>query len=467
MTKTTEAEGVVSALRALLPLGAVSTEPTVLQAKSHDRSHHSSATPIAVVTCRSTEDVSAAVAVCALHRVPMVPRGAGTGLEGGANAVAGSVVLDLSPMNRIIAIHDGDFDAVVQAGVMKSELNTALEPHGLFFAAGPGVDASIGGMISTRASGMNAVRYGTIRENVLGLTVVLADGSVIRTGSRTRKSAAGYDLTHLMIGAEGTLGIVTEAIVRVVGVPEASVTLICSFETMSQATGVVYQALKREVPISRVELADTAQIVAINRYCGTTFSELPTLFFEVQGRPAGIAEDGATLRVLAEEAGAIGVRTTTGKAEADEIWRARVDALPAAGALIAGASTWSTDVCVPISRLAECIEATIVDVEASGLLAPIVGHVGDGNFHLAIVLPEGDGDVWAKAVALNDRLIVRALSMDGTSTGEHGIGVGKVHSLELEHGDSLPVMRAIKAALDPHALLSPGSVFPQTGRTTS
>jgi D-lactate dehydrogenase (cytochrome) len=467
MTDIPPSERVVAALVAALPGGAVSTDVVELAAKAHDRSHHPSVLPLAVVACTSTDDVACAVQICAEHRVPMVPRGAGTGLEGGANAVPGSVVLDLRPMNRILAVHADDFDAVVEAGVMKSELNEALRGHGLFFPAGPGVDASFGGMISTRASGMNAVRYGTMRENVLGLTVVLADGSVMHTGSRTRKSAAGYDLTHLLVGAEGTLGIVTEAIVRVHGIPEATMAMVCGFPTIADATRVVYRALRREVAISRVELADTLQIAAINRYAGTDFAELPTLLFEVQGPPAAIAAEADVLRSLAEDAGAVGIRTATEQAEIDEIWRARVDALPAAGALVTGANTWSTDVCVPISRLAECIDATIADVEASGLLAPIVGHVGDGNFHLAIVLPEGDDEIWAKAVAVNERLVLRALAMDGTSTGEHGIGIGKVHSLELEHADSLPAMRAIKNALDPHALLSPGSVLAPLGRTIS
>ncbi len=465
MTESTGATDVVAALAAALPAGAVSVDPAVIAAKSHDRSHHRGALALAVVACRTTEEVAAVVRICAAHRTPIVPRGAGTGLEGGANAVAGSIVLDLRSMDRILAIHAEDFDAVVEAGVMKRELNAALAPSGLFFPGGPGVDASFGGMVSTRASGTNAVRYGTMREHVLGLTVVLADGSVIHTGSRTRKSAAGYDLTHLMVGAEGTLGIVTEVIVRVHGIPEATVAMVCGFPSVAAATRVVHAALKREVPISRVELADTAQIAAINRFTGSAFPEAPTLLFEVQGGPAAVAEDLALLRTLAEAAGAVGIRTAAEPAEIEAIWQARTDALPAAEALVPGSSTWSTDVCVPISRLAECIEATIADVESAGLLAPIVGHVGDGNFHLAIVLPEGDEATWERALAVNERLVARALAMDGTCTGEHGIGVGKVHSLELEHGDSLAAMRAIKDALDPLHLLSPGSVLAEASAT--
>jgi D-lactate dehydrogenase (cytochrome) len=450
---------VVDALRAALPEDAVSTDAGELDRAGHDRSHHEWAHPLAVVRCRSTEDVAAAVRVCAEHRTPVVTRGAGTGLEGGSNAFTGSVVLDLRPMDRILAIHDQDFDAVVEAGVMKSELNAALAPHGLFFAAGPGVDASMGGMVSTRASGTNAVRYGTMRENVMGLTVVLADGSVVRTGSRTRKSAAGYDLTHLVVGAEGTLGIVTEAIVRVHGIPPAAAAMMCSFASIADATAVVYRALKAEVPIARVELIDALSMIAINRWTGSTFPEQPTLVFEVTGSPGTVEENVAILRGFAAGRGAIGVDVATEPGEIARIWQARTDALPASGALVPGAHTWSTDVCVPISRLAECIDATIADVEAAGILAPIVGHVGDGNFHLAIVLPEGDDDTWQRAVAVNERLITRALAMDGTCSGEHGIGVGKVGALELEHGDLLPVMAAIKAALDPHHILNPGVII--------
>lgn len=430
-----------------------------LDEASHDRSHHGWETPAAVIRCRSTEQVAAVVRACSDHRVPVIPRGAGTGLEGGSNAVAGSVVLDLRPMDRIVAVHAEDFDAVVQPGVMKSALNARLKDHGLFFPAGPGVDASFGGMLSTRASGTNAVRYGTMRENVLGLTAVLADGSVVRTGSRTRKSAAGYDLTHLLVGAEGTLGIITEAIVRVHGIPPHTAAMICAFPDLASATAVVYRALKSEIPISRVELIDDASMVAINRYTGSSFAETPTLVFEVQGSAAAVADELRTLSAMARDLGATDVDSSDDPVAIDRIWRARHDALPASAALLEGAHTWSTDVCVPISRLAECIAQTQADVEASGLLAPIVGHVGDGNFHLAFVLIPGDDDAFARAVSVNERLIERALAMDGTCSGEHGIGRGKKHSLRAEHADLLPVMAAIKTALDPHHILNPGAML--------
>jgi D-lactate dehydrogenase (cytochrome) len=451
--------GALEELRAALPAGAVSTEPADLDEVAHDRSHHPWARPAATVRCTSTADVAAAVTVCARLRVPVIPRGAGTGLEGGANAITGSVVLDMRAMNQIVAVHPQDFDAVVQAGVMKSALNARLITDGLVFPAGPGVDASIGGMLSTRASGTNAVRYGTVRENVLGLTVVMADGSVIRTGSRTRKSAAGYDLTHLFVGAEGTLGFITEAIVRVHGIPAHTAAMICGFPTVAAATAVVYQALRREVPISRVELIDDTSILAINRFTGSSFAEVPTLVFEVQGSKAAVLDELVVLGDIATAAGAIGLEASHEPQEIDRIWSARHNALPASAALVDGAFTWSTDVCVPISRLAECIAQTQADVEAFGLLAPIVGHVGDGNFHLAFVLSPGDDDAFARAHAVNDRLIERALSMDGTSTGEHGIGIGKRAALRLEHGDALGVMAAIKNAFDPHHILSPGSIL--------
>ncbi|MET4639989.1 FAD-linked oxidase C-terminal domain-containing protein [Mycetocola sp. 2940] len=452
----TDVSAVVADLNRVLPAGAVSIDPDALDEVAHDRSHHHYARPAVVVRCTSTEQVSATLAVCHRHRIPVVPRGSGTGLEGASNARDGVVVLDLRGMDAIVAVHPQDFDAVVQPGLMKSVLNARLREDGLFFPAGPGVDASMGGMLSTRASGTNAVRYGTMRENVMALTVVLADGRVIRTGSRTRKSAAGYDLTHLFVGAEGTLGVITEAVVRVHGIPRHSAAMICGFTALSDATDVVYEALRREIPISRVELLDTPSMVAINRFTGSGFAEVPTLIFEVQGSEAAVTEELRVLAALAGERGAIDLQSSHDPVTIDAIWSARHDALPASAALVDGAHTWSTDVCVPISRLAECIALTQADVEAAGLLAPIVGHVGDGNFHLAFVLVPGDEDSLAKAHEVNDRLITRALAMDGTSTGEHGIGFGKKPALRQEHGDSLEVMAAIKLALDPHRLLNPG-----------
>ncbi|WP_392507972.1 FAD-binding oxidoreductase [Naumannella halotolerans] len=455
----------VAELCAALPQ-VVSTDPAVRAAASHDRSHHESAPPLAVITPTDTEQVSTALRICHRHRLPVVTRGSATGLEGGSNAFDGSVVLDLRAMDRIVAIHAADFDAVVQPGVMKSSLNAALDPHGLFFPGGPGVDASMGGMISTRASGTNAVRYGTMREQVLALTAVLADGRIIHTGTRARKSAAGYDLTHLLVGAEGTLAVITEATVKVYGKPDATAAMICSLDSISDATAVVQQALTREVPLARVELIDDITMGAINAWTGSEFVVAPTVIFEVTGSRLAVQENVELLGDLARSVGATGIRIATDPTEVAEIWSARAQVLPSTAALVPGARTWSTDVCVPISRLAECIALTQADVAETGILAPIVGHVGDGNFHLAIVLPPDDPEARERAGLVNERLIDRALSMGGTCTGEHGIGVGKVAALAREHHDALPVMQLIKDALDPRHILNPGVILtdPTTDR---
>ncbi|PYI66544.1 FAD-binding oxidoreductase [Arthrobacter livingstonensis] len=441
-------------------LGAkVSTDPAVRASRGHDRSHLPWEPPSAVVRCTSTGDVSTALAICHRHGVPAVPIAAGTGLEGGANSTADAICLDLSGLDNILRIGADDLDATVQAGVMKSALNAALAGHGLTFPVGPGVDASVGGMASTGASGTTAVRYGTMKENVLGLTVVLADGTVIKTGGRARKSAAGYDLTHLFVGAEGTLGVLTEVTLRVYGIPEATGVAICSFPTLEACTAVVLATLTSGVPISRVELLDDVTVDAVNRYSGLGLPVLPTLIFEFEGSPSAVAEQSGTVRGLAARHGGTGWDYADDPERIGRIWRARHDALPSYAALVPGSSTWSTDVCVPISRLAECITLTKADTDAHGVLAPIVGHVGDGNFHLAFVLPPGDEGALAAAAAINGRLVDRALSMGGTSTGEHGIGLGKTASLAKEHASALPAMAAIKHALDPRGILNPGKVL--------
>lgn len=354
----------------------VSTDDAVRSARGHDRSHLPWEAPLAVVRCTSTEDVSAALRICSRHRVPAVPIAAGTGLEGGANSTSESVCLDLSGMDAILRIGADDLDATVQAGVMKSSLNAALAAHGLTFPVGPGVDASVGGMASTGASGTTAVRYGTMKENVLGLTVVLADGSIIKTGGRSRKSAAGYDLTHLFVGAEGTLGVLTEVTLRVYGIPEATGVAICSFPTLENCTAVVQETLEAAVPISRVELLDEVTVDAVNRYSGLGLPVMPTLIFEFEGSTASIADQAEAVRNLVAKNGGTGWDYASDPAQIGRIWRARHDALPSYVALVPGSSTWSTDVCVPISRLAECITLTKADTDREGVLAPIVGHVG-------------------------------------------------------------------------------------------
>lgn len=449
---------VVSELRAVLGPRVV-TDDDVRGARGHDRSHLSWQPPLAVVRCESTADVSTALRICSRHGVPVVPIGAGTGLEGGANSTSGSICIDLAAMNAIVRIAAEDLDATVQAGAMKSSLNAALREYGLVFPAGPGIDASIGGMASTSASGTTAVRYGTMKENVLALTVVLADGSVITTGGRSRKSAAGYDLTHLFVGAEGTLGIITEVTVRVHGLPAAVGAAICSFPSLAACTSVVLEALKLGVPISRVELLDEVTVEAVNRYSGLALTVLPTLIFGFEGSAAQIGEQSRIVADLAARRGGSGWDYAGEPARLERIWQARHDALPASAALVAGSRTWSTDVCVPISRLAECIRLTKEDIDLHGVLAPIVGHVGDGNFHLAFVLAPGDEQAVTAAAAINDRLVHRALSMGGTSTGEHGIGRGKTGSLRKEHPTSVPVMASIKHALDPQGILNPGKVL--------
>jgi len=450
---------VVSSLRAALG-DRVSVEPGDRERRAHDRSHHAWELPDVVVACRSTEDVSAVMRIAHATGTPVVPIAAGTGLEGGANSSAGSIALDLSGMDRILDVSEADLDATVQAGVMKSALNAVLAEQGLVFPVGPGVDASVGGMAATGASGTTAVRYGTLKDNVLGLTVVLADGSVVRTGGRSRKSSAGYDLTRLFVGSEGTLGVMTELTVRVRGIPAAAAAVICGFEDLGSAARVVQVALKSGVPISRVELLDESTVDAVNRYAGLTIPVVPTLLFEFEGSSSrAVLDQAAEIEVIAKESGAIGFEVADDPAGMARLWQARADALPAYCALVPGSVTWSTDVCVPVSRLAECITATAQDTAAVGVLAPIVGHVGDGNFHLAFVLVPGDEEAHARAAAVNERLVARALAMGGTCTGEHGIGTGKVHSLEQEHPTGVPVMRMVKDALDPRGILNPAKVL--------
>ncbi|WP_125610372.1 FAD-binding oxidoreductase [Specibacter cremeus] len=441
-------------------LGAkVHTGVPARTARAHDRSHHVWSLPDAVVSCASTEDVSRALAVCFRHGVPVVPIGAGTGLEGGANSSTGNVCIDLSPMTEILHLGVQDLDATVQAGVMKSALNAAAAPHGLCFPAGPGVDASVGGMASTRASGTNAVAYGTMRGNVLGLTVVLADGTVVTTGGLARKSSAGYDLTALFVGSEGTLGIITEVSVRLYGIPETTATAVVPFPTLGAAVSSVSAAIAAGVPLSRIELLDDVMVGAMNSYSGLSLKEAPTLLVEFEGGPAAVSENVSRFEAIASSRGALSYEFAADPLRRDALWQARHDALPAAAALRPGASTWSTDVCVPISRLADCIEETQADIAASDVLAPIAGHVGDGNFHLAFVLDPAVPAVLEVAQAVNERLVRRAVAMGGTCTGEHGVGIGKTSALRLEHGEGVRVMETIKAALDPKNLMNPGKVL--------
>ncbi|MQY52657.1 FAD-binding oxidoreductase [Rhodocyclus gracilis] len=426
-----------------------------------DESIHTPILPDAVVFAESTEEVVALVQLARVHGVPLIPFGAGSSVEGHILPIHGGISVDLSGMNRILAVHNDDLDVVVEAGVTRIQLNTALRDTGLFFPIDPGADASLGGMAATRASGTNAVRYGTMRENVLGLTVVLADGSVVRTGTRARKSSAGYDLTRLFIGSEGTLGIITELSIRLHPVPEAMSAAVCAFPDVDAAVRTVIQTIQLGVPVARIELLDTLSIAAVNRHSQTTLNETPTLFFEFHGSEAAVAEQAALVQDIATELGGRDFAWATRTEDRNRLWRARHDAYFACLQLKPGARAFPTDVCVPISRLAEAIAETNEDIAQVSIPVALFGHVGDGNFHLVVlVAPDNPRDL-AEAEWLNERVVGRALAMDGTCTGEHGIGIGKAKFLVREHGaEAVAVMRTLKAALDPDNLLNPGKILP-------
>ncbi|GAB5471599.1 MAG: FAD-linked oxidase C-terminal domain-containing protein [Rhodospirillales bacterium] len=435
----------------------LSTAVAVREHHGRDVTSHE-ALPDAVVFARSTEEVVTAVKICAGEGVPMVPFGTGTSLEGHIAALHGGVSIDVSQMDAVLEVNAADLDCLVQAGVTRKQLNDYVRHDGLMFPIDPGADASLGGMAATGASGTNAVRYGTMRENVLGLTVVLADGRVVRTGGRARKSSAGYDLTRLLVGSEGTLGIITEVRLKLHGIPEAMGAAVCSFETLEGAVTSVIETIQMGVPVARIELLDDVQMDAINRYSKLDYPVLPTLFFEFHGTPTWVEEQAGIVAELSEANGGQGFSWAKEAEDRAALWQARHDAFFACLALRPGCQGWATDVCVPISRLAECILETKRDIEESGVIAPIVGHVGDGNFHLVYLLDRESEAEWDAAHALNDRMVKRALDMGGTCTGEHGIGYGKLDLLAEEHGDALPMMRAIKQALDPAGLMNPGKI---------
>ncbi len=417
--------------------------------------------PDAVVFAESTAEVAAVAALCHAERVPLIPYGTGTSLEGHLHAVRGGVCVDLSRMGRVLAIRPEDLDATVEAGVTRKALNAALHGTGLFFPIDPGADASIGGMAATRASGTNAVRYGTMREATLAATVVLADGRVIKTGTRAKKSAAGYDLTRLFVGSEGTLGIITELTVRLHPLPEAIASAVCAFPSIDAAVQTVIQTIQLGIPVARIELLDALTVQAINRHSKTRLREAPTLFFELHGSPAGVAEQTEALHAIAVEHGGMDFEWADQPEDRSRLWQARHDAYYACLGLQPGARSITTDVCVPISRLAECIAATRADLERTGLVAPLLGHVGDGNFHMLLLVKPDDDIMLAKARGFAQRLAERAIAMDGTCTGEHGVGLGKRKYMALEHGDdALEVMRAIKMALDPDNIMNPGKILP-------
>ncbi len=439
----------------------LSMSNSVREQHGRDESFHASAPPEAVAFVECNEEVAEIVRICVQYQKPIIPFGTGTSLEGHVAALHGGVCLDVSGMNQVLEVNENDLDCRVQAGVTRKQLNQHLRNSGLFFPIDPGADASLGGMTATRASGTNAVRYGTMRENVLGLTVVTADGRIIRTGTRARKSSAGYDLTRLFVGSEGTLGIITEIQLRLYGVPEAISAAVCSFETMEGAVNTTISTIQMGIPVARIELLDEVQVDAINRYADFDYALKPTLFFEFHGTEAWVQEQAEMVKEISTEEGGSDFQWSTREQEKQKLWEARHNAYYAALAMRPGSKGWATDVCVPISRLADCILETRSDIEESELTVPLVGHVGDGNFHLLFLIdPENEEEELKLYQPLNDRLVERALRMGGTCTGEHGIGSGKIKYMEAEHGDSLDLMRQIKQAFDPDNLMNPGKMLP-------
>lgn len=457
---TAAVDEVVAALTASFEDRVVTSEVERTQ-HGTDEGWHEPIAPDGVVYVESTEEVIEVVRTCAAHRVPVIPFGAGTSLEGHVAAVRGGISLDLSRMDQVLAVNVEDLDCVVQPGVRRIALNEHLGRQGLQFPIDPGADASIGGMVATRASGTNAVRYGTMRDNVLALQAVMADGSVIRTGTRARKSSAGYDLTRLLVGSEGTLGVVTEVTLRLHGIPEAIGAAVVSFGDLRGAVDTAIQTIQLAVPVARIELLDAVQVAACNAYSDLDLPEEPLLLLEFHGTDAGVAEQAATIQQLAEGHGGSGWQWSRDTAERNRLWKARHAAYYAGLALRPGAKGVPTDVCVPISRLADCITETQADIIDTGLTAPIVGHVGDGNFHVIVVFDPDDEDERERALAFHARLVARAQAMDGTCTGEHGIGHGKLDFMAAEHGPALESMRAVKRALDPHDILNPGKIIPE------
>ena len=446
-------------LRDLLGADRVLTGDDVLAQHGTDESWHPPAAPDAVVYPRSTEEAAAIVKACHAYGVPVIPFGAGTSLEGHVLAVQGGVSVDLREMDRVLRLSVADMDVTVEVGVTREALDARLRPEGVFFPVDPGADATLGGMAATGASGTTTVRYGAMRENVLSLTVITAGGEIVRTRSRARKSSAGYDLTHLFIGSEGTLGLITELTLRVHPTPEAMSAAVCAFGELSGAVDTVIDVLASGVPVARIELLDEIQLDAVNRHSDLDYEVAPTLFFEFHGSEDDVATQAAEAEAIAREHGAHGFVWTADEAERRRLWRARHRSYDASRALRPGARAFTTDACVPISRLAECLLETKRDIGETGLLAPIVGHVGDGNFHVAILLDPDDPAEVERAVAFNERLVTRAIALGGTCTGEHGVGFGKAKYLELEHGpEALGLMRSIKAALDPDGLFNPGKI---------
>lgn len=415
--------------------------------------------PDGVVFVETSEDVKSVVKTCAEHHVPVIPFGVGSSLEGQVNAPSGGISVDFSRMNKVLRISPEDLDVTVEPGITREELNRELRDTGLFFPIDPGANATIGGMASTRASGTNAVRYGTMKDNVLALTVVTANGEEIRTARRARKSSAGYDLTRLFVGAEGTLGVITSVTLKLQGIPEKIGGGVCAFPSVEAACNAVIMTIQMGIPVARIELLDDVQIKACNAYSNLSYPEKPTLFLEFHGTEDTVRIQSEQFAEIAAECGGDEFQWTANAEERTKLWNARHNAYWAGRALDPSLNGLSTDVCVPISRLAECVAETQADIQNSGLLAPIVGHAGDGNFHVLVLFNDKDPASVANVEAFTERLSRRALAMDGTCTGEHGVGQGKMSYLDEELGGALDVMRSVKEGLDPENIFNPGKIF--------
>ena len=452
-------EDAAAALRTLL--GSRATDgAAVREHHSHGESYHPPAAPDLVCFPATTAEVSAILAVSQRCQVPVIPFGAGTSLEGHVHALSGGIAIDLREMNRVLRVSTEDLDATVEAGVTRKQLNTALRNTGLMFPVDPGADATLAGMAATRASGTTAVRYGTMRENVLALTVVLADGRVIHTGTRARKSAAGYDLTRLFVGSEGTLGVITEVTVRLHPLPEAMAAAVCAFDSIRGAVDTVIATIQLGIPIARIELLDEVMMDAINRYSKTGYPVAPTLFFEFHGDgERAVSEQAERVQELSAERGGHGFEWAKRPEERERLWQARHDVHYASMALRPGSRAWATDVCVPISRLADCVIETKADHAGARFPVCLVGHAGDGNFHVIYLIDPSSEAELAEVHQFNDRVVARALAMGGTCTGEHGVGYGKIRSVEAEHGEAVDIMRTIKRSLDPDNRMNPGKVL--------
>jgi D-lactate dehydrogenase (cytochrome) len=437
-----------------------STSQAMREHHGRDESSYDPMLPDGVVFAHSTQEVAAAVKLCSQHEVPIIPYGTGTSLEGHVLALLGGITIDLSQMNRVVAIHAEDLTATVQAGVTRKQLNLEIKDTGLFFPIDPGADASLGGMAATRASGTNAVRYGTMRENVLALTVVTSDGRIIKTGTRARKSSAGYDLTRVFVGSEGTLGIITEVTVKLYPQPEAISAAVCSFPSAGDAVNAVIQTIQMGVPVARVEFLDEQGVKCINAHDKLNLPEKPLLLFEFHGSENGVKEQAQLVQEIAAEHNASGFEWATRPEDRSRLWQARHNAYFAMLQMRPGGRAISTDCCVPISRLAECILATKADCEQNGMIHSIIGHVGDGNFHVVLMVDPHDPADVARAEAVNERMVTRAIAMDGTCTGEHGVGMHKIDFLVQEHGEAaIDMMRTLKHAFDPKNIMNPGKVL--------